>query len=323
MSEDHLSNEVSVEAKIEGKSVVAKIKSRFLSATDRLLGGAADIPAAYFENISKKMRTKGDVEVKMIEAEGKAAIEKLADDPDFGIVIAGEYTKSEIRKIENKKKIVEASIGYINDGNDDNSSEETAENLDEDWLNYFEGYAEKASSERMQGLWARVLAGEVRKPTTFSLTTLRFISELDQEIAEKFQKNTRLAFREGMIVTSDGLSGSKLEDYSFLQEAGLFKYVDGRIQHVDKPDDDGKTIMANGSYALVMEVTKDLAVTIVSLTRTGMEILSILPPNDEKECLKSYYHACNEGDIKSASLYSLIRNAEGKHAKLKLLEKWK
>ena len=62
------------------------------------------------------------------------------------------------------------------------------EAADEDWLNVFSRYAEDASSERLQQLFAKVLAGEIRKPGSFSLSTMRFIAELDRETAAAFKE---------------------------------------------------------------------------------------------------------------------------------------
>lgn len=323
MSEDHLSNEVSIEAKIEGKGIAAKIKSRFLSATDRLLGGAVDIPAAYFENIARRMRKKGDVELKMIEAEGVAAVEKLTDDPEFGAIIAGEYTKAEIRKIENKSKIVKASLEYIKADEKNGTDEDQNQEIDDDWLNYFENYAEKASTERMQDLWARVLAGEVRKPATFSLTTLRFIPELDQEIAETFQEKTRFASSSGNIIAPEKLAGEELKALTFLEEAGLVSHVAGGIGQTLKPDDEGKILIREQNLVLMMETTVDVRVPIIRLSRTGREIMSILPPTDPKLHLKSYFNACDE-KVTSASLHKITEELQdGRVGFQEALEVWK
>jgi hypothetical protein len=65
---------------------------------------------------------------------------------------------------------------------------------DEDWLNVFERYAEDASTERMQKLWGRVLAGEIRKPGRFSVGTLRFLSEFSQADGLDFAEFCSSAF---------------------------------------------------------------------------------------------------------------------------------
>lgn len=305
MSDDHLSNEISIAAKIEDRSLTIGARSRFVSAVDRLLGSVADIPAAYFEDFAKKIRAKGSVELDLIEAEGRGAVDKLTGDPEVGAIIAAEYTRTETRKIENRKKVVEASLEYLEEAEPNTNAEDSNEEIDFDWLNYFEEYAEKASSERMQDLWARVLAGEIRKPTTFSLTTLRFISELDQEIANKFQKVTNFASIDGIVISPKNLSGDLLADFSLLQEVGLLTHVGGMVSQTLTKDSEGKLFRYHQNLCLVMEANRDLKISIVPLSRTGKEVMSILPPSDPKLFLKAVYEAA-KNKVTSASIMQIV-----------------
>ena len=60
-----------------------------------------------------------------------------------------------------------------------------------DWLDFFGDYAEKANAEAVRDLWGRVLAGEIRRPGTFSLYTLRILAELDQQVARWFEEEAQ------------------------------------------------------------------------------------------------------------------------------------
>lgn len=65
--------------------------------------------------------------------------------------------------------------------------------VDDDWLNVFEQYAENASSERLREMWARVLSKESISPGNISLRTLRFLSEaskIDGDYFEEFAAKT-------------------------------------------------------------------------------------------------------------------------------------
>lgn len=58
--------------------------------------------------------------------------------------------------------------------------------VDRDWtLQYFD-YAQDICDEDMQKLWARILAGEVSSPGSFSKRALQFLNTLDKEEAERF-----------------------------------------------------------------------------------------------------------------------------------------
>ncbi|MDF2940971.1 MAG: hypothetical protein K0R66_1613 [Gammaproteobacteria bacterium] len=55
-----------------------------------------------------------------------------------------------------------------------------------DWLVAFADYAKKISNEDMQSIWARILAGEVTEPGTFSPRTLNILSQITRTEAELF-----------------------------------------------------------------------------------------------------------------------------------------
>lgn len=64
---------------------------------------------------------------------------------------------------------------------------------DDDWVTRFLKYAQDVSSEQMQGLWGRILAGEIRRPGTYSLRTLDFVRNMTKPEAELLQHVGKLA----------------------------------------------------------------------------------------------------------------------------------
>ncbi|MDH7453540.1 DUF2806 domain-containing protein [Luteimonas composti] len=54
---------------------------------------------------------------------------------------------------------------------------------EQDWINRFFRAAEDISSEQMQLLWGRILAGEIKSPGSYSLRTLEFFRNLTRENA--------------------------------------------------------------------------------------------------------------------------------------------
>ena len=57
-----------------------------------------------------------------------------------------------------------------------------------DWLNYFSDIAAQKSDPEMQRLMGRILAGEIRKPGSFSPMTINVLSTLTPAIAQKFEQ---------------------------------------------------------------------------------------------------------------------------------------
>ena len=68
----------------------------------------------------------------------------------------------EYRKKENRDSIILQAAQELKDKTVDDTK------VDIDWVNQFFAYAENVSNEEMQSIWAKVLAGEVQKPNSFS-----------------------------------------------------------------------------------------------------------------------------------------------------------
>jgi hypothetical protein len=68
-----------------------------------------------------------------------------------------------------------------------NDKEPEAPPISEDWLNAFESEAAQISSEQMKNLFAKVLAGEIRRPTSYSIKTIKLMAQLDNRAATLFR----------------------------------------------------------------------------------------------------------------------------------------
>jgi hypothetical protein len=64
----------------------------------------------------------------------------------------------------------------------------SSEPVNQDWVNRFSRYSEDISTEDVQTLWGKILAGEVKQPGSFSLRTLDVLSNLSRQEAESFTK---------------------------------------------------------------------------------------------------------------------------------------
>ena len=67
------------------------------------------------------------------------------------------------------------------------SSKEAAP-ISDDWLNAFETEAARMSSAQMQRLFGKILAGEIQRPSSFSIKTIKLMSQLDNQAAALFRQ---------------------------------------------------------------------------------------------------------------------------------------
>lgn len=116
----------------------------------------------------KKAETETEVELLRLQGEEKIAQYVLARNK---------------QKAENVEEIVSRAKQQF--APDEQVSEEPVE---KDWLNRFLNIAEEISDEEMQDIWGRVLAGEIKKPKSYSLRTLEVLRNLSKEEATLITK---------------------------------------------------------------------------------------------------------------------------------------
>ena len=288
---DHLSNEVSLDVVLTEKGITGKARLRSLAALDRLLGSLIDIPASRLEAISNRIRAKSDREVKLICSDDSLDPGLLENDELLSRLVESISQQQALNQAANRISVGMQAIERLGDVRPDEHETETnpleEDALDDDWLNHFEKYAEQASSERMRDLWARVLAGEIRRPHSFSLVTLRFLSELDKEIAALFEEETKYWLNGGFILMpqKEEMKGERLLGLTFLEEVGLLQDVVMGMQQTLNPNEDGIVHSRQGQFILVAGTEKPLKLSLIRLTRIGREIARILPARDCMEVL--------------------------------------
>lgn len=94
----------------------------------------------------------------------------------------------EIKKQINLEQISQHAAEEMRD-----KEQVSEEKVDEDWISRFFKIAEDISSEEMQVLWGKVLAGEVSKPRSYSLRTIETLKNLTKSDAQLFAKVAQAA----------------------------------------------------------------------------------------------------------------------------------
>lgn len=300
--DDHLANEVSVSAKLEDRGIAAAAKSRAVAAFDRLLGSALDIPTAYLERISASARLRGEIEREKLIEEQKATtdLDQLFDGDPY---LLAKLAEDKAKTLENISKIVDRSVGALSEGD---SSVVKDGDLDEEWLDRFRLYAKEVTSETMQGLWGRVLAGEILNPSSFSLSTLRFFSEVDKHIAEMFQNSAKTVFIGQFIPKSPSLTGQLLLDFGSLEDAGLVRDVGGSIGINFESNDDGKITLREEQVLLIAESKDRIRLPVIPLTRIGKDLLKILPKPDPRVVLEAAFECLDSENVTSAKIVVIL-----------------
>jgi hypothetical protein len=153
--------------------------------------------------------------------------------------------------------------------------------------------AAETTEEEIRDLFARVLAGEISRPGSFSLRTLETVRMLDQELASTFDKARKLAFDNEFILfgSLDSLKSSGLgeEELLELQDAGLVddpKPLPLQIGHGQpsltwRYQDRSIRIRPTEAPTIVTR-----SVPFIRLTRAGREIACVLPMAPDEQYFK-------------------------------------
>lgn len=283
MTKQPHTNEVGVRAAVTDSSLAIAFRSRAIAAFDRLLGGFIGIPAAWLERHEQRIRNQADNESIIRRAAAKRTKAAIMNDEEVSEAFAEMALSASLSSVVNKVKVAQLAVEDLSENTVE--QEETAE-IDLDWLNHFGSHAEKVSSERMQPLWAKVLAGEIRRPGAFSLSTLRLLSELDQSMALAFQDEVKCRVGNEYILkpSEEDMQGERLLRLSFLEEVGLLQTIDliGGVQRRFAPGPSGKASIRQQDLLLLMESQAPVKCPIILLTRAGREIrfAGLLPPPD-------------------------------------------
>ncbi len=165
------------------------------------------------------------------KARSEAVEYLLAPDAEIGGTLT--FTRDDIiQRIEyQERKRLANARSVVEDAADDLGHKAVADHdPDPDWTARFFDHVQDVSSEDMQRIWARILAGEVEIPGRTSLRTMDTLHNMTQKDAEMFRNicdfvtNARFIYYDHEVNTLDALS---VDHLLHLQECGLVNIEHG------------------------------------------------------------------------------------------------
>ncbi len=283
-------------------------RSRAVSAIDRFLGSLVDIPGAWTEGVSRRIRLKNKQTERLHGIDDKEALRVLARNGQLGIRAAKLFISEHERKYFNREAVayeaIEEMLSHQPDAIGEIPSQSQERSIDEDWLNTFGAYAERASSGDIRKLWGRILSGEIRRPGAFSLRTLRGLSEIDQYLAQTFQRVVENRI-DTFIIKQGNFEGQELLDLTLLEEHGLLQEVGGNVTLNLPKDPDGSIILASNKCALKIKPLEHYLIPVILISKFGNEVCSLLPKEPDEKALR-HAASCIQKHAVNIELCSLV-----------------
>lgn len=296
------------EAAIPG--IPAPVRRNLLKVIGQFSAAVVDIPVAYLEGKADERRAESAARVKLIYKSAEQIAQQLQTDPEYARIAAQKFGQRVIREQVNLDLISQIAAKDIVDAGDTFNSLE-AENSDEiisdDWLNAFEAEARQKSTEEMQTFFGKVLAGEIRRPGTYTTRAVKILGSLDQNVATLFLSLCSICisqFEDMRVPSLDGsASRNALKEYGLdfgalvlLEEYGLVisdfnSWREYGTSIIDQ-DRGQQTVYLPFDYQgkhwvfaplSDEKVGKHLTIHGVALTRSGRELSRIvnIEPNDK------------------------------------------
>lgn len=295
-----------------------------IKALDRLIGATVDIPVAWLAQQRAKIDAQTQAYTAVEAAIAKAVASEAGADAAtveqaFNVLVRKTYRKHVNRAAVGAAMLEDLRVPPDAEGAQPETTTPPTP-IDEDWLNVFERYAEDASTERMQRLWGRVLAGQVRSPGKFSMRTLRFLSEFSQADALSFAAFCNSAFGDA---APDALVKANLTDIRhliYMESAGLLQGASGfSLNRTLKFNENGASFIIEGNLVLLFHGTplSQVAGEVVALTPLGQELISLLPERDARAAARTVALAMRTPEIKSAFL--AMRDQAGRAIPMEVL----
>ena len=323
--------------------IPAPVRRNALKAFGQLCSAVIEIPVAYLAGKADEMRAETAARIKLTNVSAAQIAEQMQTDPEYGRVAVQKFGRRVLREQVNLDMISVRSAIELQDGSDSigQPASEQADNvINDDWLNAFEAEARQKSTEDMQLLFSKILAGEIKRPGSYSTRTVKILGSLDQNVANHFVKLCSMSlssFNDDVRVLS--LSGNAasnaLQAYglnfatlNLLNEHGLVisDYNSGYdfTPCIALPNEaGGRGICVPFKYQgrhWVLEPTsnegigKKLANAGVALTRAGRELFNIVqvePMEDYSRELAKFFELQGFSMLEVASGQPWIANVNG------------
>lgn len=258
----------------EGGLAQLLVSKPVADAIGRLVSGLADVPAAYLERLSQGVRDETLARSKVVAAIGEAAAKAASDDPAVIDRALGRWVNDAVRKQVAREDIALRTLEHLAETA---STDAMKEGPSSDFMDFFADIAEKASSDALRDMLARVLAGEIRRPGTVSRRTLHAVSLMDQPMAQALLDFRPRICSEGWIPITGEMG--KNENYSrldLLASASIFR-IDGSSGIIINDKGEGYIVYGENVIIIKVSILKVFMVGKAEITSTGKELLSIFP----------------------------------------------
>ena len=168
--------------------IPAPVKRNLWKVLCRLGSALIDIPIASLEGKEQEIRAVTETRKKLIYTTGDQISEQMKVDPEYARRAITQFGNKVLREQVNLDTIIEKSTEHLKQSGESADQATSEAEIDDDWLEHFDTEARKKSTIEMQEYFAKILAGEMKQPNSFSIKTIRILGTMDKSSATLFQR---------------------------------------------------------------------------------------------------------------------------------------
>ncbi len=249
-------------------------------AIGRLIYGITDIPVAYLDQWSQSIRSDTAARKQITSAIAKDALAQATEDPELINRGLERWTRQLGAKQKIRENVGVRTLNVLAEGD----IPPEAATPSEEFMSVFEDIAEKATSDALADLMARILAGEIRRPKSISRRTLQVVAVLDQEIVAAMNDIKPYLLDPGWlhVPPNDPLGWQEkmflLSSVSISNEVGIRQF---------QFNEHGQCAVRMGDKVIVFTSTSSdkfpKVIDGAELTPIGKELVGVLPFTGERK----------------------------------------
>ena len=272
----------------QGQADAMRITAEGQADSTRLIAGAQAEAQTYFP-----------IEGQLIQGE-----------VNLGKEIESRLTFQEQKRQNNIEAVVKLAADELGD------KEVQNHDVDHDWIARFFSDAQDVTSEHMQRIWAKILAGEVETPGRTSLHTLSILKNMSQRDAELFKETSRFIFDNFIFNHSKYIC--ELPDfptYKLLMDMrsyGLLSLDFGITKSFNIPLEGIKFYAGRQIYKISRNNEKpyELEIPILPLSPQGYELYSLIEPVIDEKYLRLISKFLNDKHASKLEYAKVLQNLE-------------
>jgi hypothetical protein len=213
--------------------------------------------------------------------ESEARREPFLDAAALAALCSDIQVAEEVRKQIN----VTRALLHAEEELEDDAQTPPIDSVNEDWLYRWRDSASQVSTEELQNLWGRVLAGEVKAPGRYSLRTLEFLRNLGKDEAEAIDRLSQFRLGGAIFREAEEILAQEGVNFGFLlsmQQIGIVAGVEAIGLEMTEVSIQSDTFMlplqSNGMVLVVkgQDPAAKLKLPIYQVTNLGNQVMSLV-----------------------------------------------